>query len=39
MCLAELYCLGEWLPVDFKKAEELRSYGMALYEFHRSVYM
>lgn len=35
MFLAEIYCLGDLLEMDLKKAEELRSYAMALYEFHR----
>ena len=35
--LSEMYCLGE-APMDgpdYEKAEELRSYGMALYDYYR----
>ena len=35
--LSEMYCLGE-APMDgpdYEKAEELRRYGMALYDYYR----
>ena len=36
--LSEMYCLGE-APLDgpdYQKAEELREYGMALYDYYRT---